>query len=198
MSIRKARSADTKDRILQAARRLFCDEGFERTTIRAVASEANIDPSMVMRYFESKDGLFDAVSACSVDLRLPDITAMPRDEVGERLVRHFLTRWADVRDDGVLVLLRTASSNEAARENMLQVFRDQVLPMVARIVADPREAAVRAEMMGSQLLGLAFCRFVLESPVLGGGDTELIIRCIGKAIQSHLFDEMPAGRLEIA
>ncbi|MDT5208004.1 MAG: hypothetical protein QOF67_419, partial [Mycobacterium sp.] len=46
--------------ILAAARQRFAESGFERATIRAIAADANIDPSMVMRYFGSKDQLFAA------------------------------------------------------------------------------------------------------------------------------------------
>ena len=64
------RSGPTRAAILAAARRRFSDDGFERTTVRAVAGDAGVDPSMVMRYFENKDGLFNA--AIAVDLQLPD------------------------------------------------------------------------------------------------------------------------------
>jgi hypothetical protein len=53
-------------------------QGYERTTIRQVATDANIDPSMVMRYYGSKDGLF---AAAVDDLELPDLSAVPTDEV---------------------------------------------------------------------------------------------------------------------
>jgi AcrR family transcriptional regulator len=85
---RHRRSDQTKARILKAARRLFSAEGYERSTIRAVAADADIDPSMVMRYFTSKEGLFAA--AASFDLDLPDLTGVPRSERGRRLAEHYL------------------------------------------------------------------------------------------------------------
>ena len=45
------RSDRTKAAILQAARERLAAHGYDRTTIRAVAADAGIDPSMVMRYF---------------------------------------------------------------------------------------------------------------------------------------------------
>ena len=55
--------------ILAAARERFAESGFERATIRAIAADANIDPSMVMRYFGNKDQLFAA--AADFDLQFP-------------------------------------------------------------------------------------------------------------------------------
>src|SRR6476659_2595883 len=69
------RSDRTKSAILKAARERLAAHGYDRTTIRAVAADAGIDPSMVMRYFGNKAQLFDA--ALGIDLRLPDLTGIP-------------------------------------------------------------------------------------------------------------------------
>jgi AcrR family transcriptional regulator len=182
MAAARIRSDETRERIARAARRLFAEHGYERTTIRAVAGEAGIDPSMVMRYFGSKEGLFAAVS--SFDLRLPDLAALPREAVGRALVRHFLARW-EQGDDGLVVLLRAASSNEEARARMREIFASQVLPRIAGIAED--EAALRAELIASQILGLAFCRFVLRLPHLSGPDAEAVVERVGSVVQFHLF-----------
>ena len=65
-------SQQTKAVILAAARERFAESGFERATIRAIAADANIDPSMVMRYFGNKDQLFAA--AADFDLQIPDLS----------------------------------------------------------------------------------------------------------------------------
>ena len=75
------RSDRTKSAILRAARERLAAQGYDRTTIRAVAADAGIDPSMVMRYFGSKAQLFDA--ALDIDLRLPDLTGVPLDQLPE-------------------------------------------------------------------------------------------------------------------
>src|SRR5581483_1862790 len=54
------RSEGTRRAILGAARATFAERGYERATIRAVAARAGVDASMVMRYFQSKAGLFTA------------------------------------------------------------------------------------------------------------------------------------------
>ena len=76
---------ETKAVILAAARQRFAESGFERATIRAIAADANIDPSMVMRYFGSKDQLFAA--AADFDLQIPDLSDVERDQLGARLGR---------------------------------------------------------------------------------------------------------------
>src|ERR1700734_2791698 len=85
------RSEGTRRAILGAARATFAARGYEQTTIRAVAAQAGVDASMVMRYFGSKAGLFTA--AVTMDLDIPDLRSVPADGRGELLVRLFVPRW---------------------------------------------------------------------------------------------------------
>src|ERR1044072_7109310 len=96
-------SAETKAVILAAAKQRFAESGYERATIRAIAAGANIDPSMVMRYFGDKDQLFAA--ATDFDLDLPDFSAAERDRLGAQLVTYFMERWE--RDEALVVLLQS-------------------------------------------------------------------------------------------
>ncbi|MEV6325670.1 TetR family transcriptional regulator [Nocardia sp. NPDC051787] len=89
------RSDATRAAILAAARARFAAEGFRKATIRAIAADAAIDPSMVMRYFGSKDGLFAA--AVDIDLDLPDLSSAEPDALGELLVRRFFAIWRNSR-----------------------------------------------------------------------------------------------------
>lgn len=50
-----------RERLLEAAIRLFGRDGFDATSVRAVADEAGVSWGLVRFYFESKDGLRDAV-----------------------------------------------------------------------------------------------------------------------------------------
>src|SRR5215475_2733467 len=111
---KQRRSDTTRARIIDAARERFRKEGYERATIRKVARDAKIDPALVMRYFESKRGLFDA--AMTVELRLPDLSSHPRHKLGEALIRHFLIRWEEPDYDSLQLILRSSASNEESAE----------------------------------------------------------------------------------
>jgi DNA-binding transcriptional regulator YbjK len=72
------RSEGTRRAILGAARAMFAARGYELTTIRAVAARAGVDASMVMRYFQSKAGLFAA--AVTTDPEVPDLRSVPASD----------------------------------------------------------------------------------------------------------------------
>src|SRR5581483_10033478 len=55
--------ASTKDRILDAAERLFGARGFEATPLRAITAEAGVNLAAVNYHFQSKEALIRAVIA---------------------------------------------------------------------------------------------------------------------------------------
>jgi AcrR family transcriptional regulator len=185
---RPRKSDTTRARIIEAARERFRKEGFERTTIRKVAGDAKIDPSMVMRYFESKRGLFGA--AMTVELRIPDLTHHPRDRLGEALVSHFLNRWEESNDDSLQLLLRSTASDEDAAERARAIFRDQIITMVSRLRGEADSGEVAA-LIGTQMIGLAYARYILKLPPLLAMPRQTIVRVIGATIQRYLTDPLP-------
>jgi AcrR family transcriptional regulator len=177
------RSDRTRAAILDAARERFAADGYERATIRAIAADARIDPAMVMRYYGSKEKLFAA--AAEFDLRLPDLSAVPRDEIGAALVRHFLDRWEG--DETLMALLRVGVTNEAAAERMRQIFAGQLAPVIASLAGGTTEAPVRAGLAASQILGLALCRYVLAFPPVAAMSTDDIVTWLAPTIQRYVI-----------
>lgn len=173
-------SEETKALILAAARDRFAESGYQAATIRAIAADARIDPSMVMRYFGSKDQLFAA--ATEFDLQFPDLSDVPRPELGAALVAAFLRRWT--QDDGLIVLLRSATTNEEAAERMRGIFAQQLLPAIARL--RPVDAQRCAGLIGTQVLGMALCRFVLKLPPVVAMTDEDLVHWFGPTLQRYV------------
>ena len=166
--------------ILAAAKQRFAESGYERATIRAIAADANIDPSMVMRYFGSKEQLFAA--AADFDLQLPDLSGVERERLGDRLVAHFLDRWE--RDEALVVLLRSSTTNDEAAQRMRKIFSTQLRPVIAQI--DPADAPRRAGLVATQVLGLALCRYVLRLPPVVAMSHDEVVASLGPTIQRYL------------
>jgi len=181
--VAKARRSDaTRAAILTAARERFAADGYERATIRAIAADARIDPSMVMRYYGNKEKLFAA--AAEFDLRLPDLTSVPREEIGARLTGHLVDRWE--HDDTLMALLRAAVTNQAAAERMRELFAAQLGPAVAALVTDPAEVPVRAGLVATQTLGFALTRYVLRLPPVVALDRDAVVTWLGPTLQRYL------------
>ena len=126
-------------------------------------------------------------AAAEFDLRLPDLSVLPRSAVGSALVEHFLDRWEG--DETLMALLRTAVTNEAAAARMQAIFATQLAPLIARLCGEPRgAAAARAGLIATQILGFALCRYVLKLPPVVGLKRVEIVRRIGATVQAYLFE----------
>jgi AcrR family transcriptional regulator len=183
MGTEKPRRSDaTRAAILVAARERFAADGYERATIRAIAADAGIDPAMVMRYYGNKEKLF--ATAAEFDLRLPDLTAVPAGEVGAVLARHFMSRWEG--DETMMALLRAGVTNPAVAERVRGIFAGQLGAVVAKLCPSADDAAMRAGLVASQVLGFALCRYVLEFPPVVGMSVDEVVQWLGPTLQRYL------------
>jgi AcrR family transcriptional regulator len=177
----------TKAAILAAARERFATSGYEAATIRAIAADAGIDPSMVMRYFGTKEQLFAA--AAEFDLRFPDLSDVPPSKLGVAMVSHFLDRWE--ADDALVVLLRSATTNADAAQRMADIFAGQLLPAIAKLV--PGDAPRWAGIIATQVLGMALCRFVLRIPPVAAMSRAELIAWLAPTLQRYALGDVRPG-----
>ena len=162
---------------------MFAARGFEQTTIRAIAAEADVDASMVMRYFGSKAGLFTA--AVTMDLQVPDLRSVPASGRGELLVRHFISRWeAPPSDDEMIALLRTAATSETVAGQLQEVFGQLVTKPLADL--GDAQAAERGTFIAAQLLGVALCRYILHLEPLASMPSEDVVAAVAPSVQRYL------------
>ena len=193
---RRPGEPDTRERIAEAARRLFAERGFDRTSIRAVAAEAGVDPALVHHYFGTKQRLFleavdfpiDAVRSLEL-LSVDDV-----DGVGERLVRFALQLWDDpVVLPRLLGVLRSAVTDaEAARMLAVLFTRQGPVQLVRGLGSDQPD--LRAELVGTQLVGLAVARHVLRVEPLASADHETIVAAVGPTMQRYLVGDLGTAR----
>ena len=182
----KRKSDITKEGILQAAKEHFSLHGYGNATIRGIAASANIDPTMVMRYFGNKEKLFAA--AAEFDLRLPDLSELPKQQIGPALVEHFLNRWEE--DEALVILLRSAVTHKDAADRIKQIFATQVTAMVAKLRNEPKPlASKRAGLLVTQMLGVALCRYVLKLPPVVNLSREELIEHVGQTVNEYLLGD---------
>jgi AcrR family transcriptional regulator len=66
----------TREKVLQAAKRLFIDRGYDAATIRDIAQEAGMSTGAVFANFTDKNDLFHAVMAADMDRQLKQLDAL--------------------------------------------------------------------------------------------------------------------------
>jgi AcrR family transcriptional regulator len=183
---REERRRRTEACILQEARRLFAEEGFERATIRAVAGRTGVDPALVMQYFGSKEGLFAA--AMKGAHGGGTARTAPRDEIPSAVLQDVLAKFEDTDDrEAAVTLLRNFLTHPEAN----RIMRDEVLCALitdlARTIGGP-DAEVRAALLMSSVFGMALARYVLELPGLAGASRTDVERLLRPALQAIVGD----------
>jgi AcrR family transcriptional regulator len=175
---RAERRRRTERRILESARKLFAELGFERTTIRAVAGAAEVDPALVMQYFGSKQGLFsEAVRVAPAPVAHGD----PEDLV-EQLVDSLGLKMGELPHES-LAMMRSMLTHPEAASSAREVLSRQIAQVAESIPAE--DARLRAALVTTIMLGITVGHQLLELDELKAvphGDIARVIRPALKAI----------------
>lgn len=185
---RRPGSADTRAVILSAAKAEFAAKGFDRASVRGIARAAEVDPSLVHHYFGSKDDLLLASLDAPFDPRqvIASLTELGVDGLGERIARTFLAVWDDeARRVPFIALFKAAMTNPAAADQLRSgVIRMVLTSVTTAIEAD--DAEIRAQMVVSQMLGMAMARYVLELEPLASASADDVARRLGPTLQRYI------------
>jgi AcrR family transcriptional regulator len=179
--------------LLEAARELFGQKGFERTTIREIGDAAGVDAALIARYFGSKADLYiAAVVAESRD------DQRPREyERLEQMAEALVTR-TDEQGPGPIVqaLIRSDTSEEIRVAARAHLVRRLIEPLVAGMAADGTDRPrLRAELTVSALIGVSLGRSLgwfeelrtVPAPEL----VDLITRALGELAEPGEEDGAP-------
>ncbi|SMQ18010.1 transcriptional regulator, TetR family [Streptomyces sp. Ag82_O1-12] len=187
----RTEAADTRDRILSAARDEFSERGYEKTSVRGIAKSAGVDPALVHHYFGTKEQVFEAAITLSFGPALQAPKAIeegPLDGVGERLARFFFGIWENPATRApLLAIVRSALTNDTAAAVFRRIIATQVLRRIAVRLELP-DAELRAELAAAQLVGTAILRYVLKIEPLASADPEQVIARLAPVVQGHLTD----------
>ena len=189
--------SSAREAILTAARESFLAQGYEGTTIRAVARTAGVDPALVSYYFGSKGDLFGAAVNLRVRASEEIAAAVSGDlrSAGPRLVRLSLTAWDDAADGATFrTLLRWMATDVSAPEAIQTYATEQIAVPMAEALKQSGlpevSARERATLAGSQLVGLAMIRYVLRLDPIASASVEHLVEVVGPTIQHYLTDPL--------
>mgnify|MGYP001450519031 CR=1 FL=1 len=89
-------SHSTEGIILEAAKKIFVEYGYDGARMQQIADEAGINKALLHYYFRSKDNLFDYIFDKSFREFLPDIsTIMMSDLSFEEKIKKFVSHYID-------------------------------------------------------------------------------------------------------
>ena len=221
-----------RDDIIRAARETFAGQGYDGTSLRAVARAAGVDAALIHHYFEGKAGLFMAAMALPIDPHPVQLdaaegalgaavsgaaesgaalstsavsgaavsgaaiagAAIPRAPVpGAAVVEGFLTMWDLAEGTGssfVSCVGAMAASSDVA-DAMREFVRARVWQLMTPVEGENEETSdARRARVASQLMGLAYTRYVLVVPPISTASPAEIGHWVGPTLERYGGDDL--------
>jgi AcrR family transcriptional regulator len=146
---RKRDAHASRARILEAAQRAFAETGYSDTGIRDIAKLADTSSTLLLRYFGSKAGLFEAALTAAVPVET--VLAHPRERFGEGLAASLLDPGNAIRPPLMIAL---ASGDAEAASIAARVMEERSIAPLAQWLggADGRARALEIAMLATGLV----------------------------------------------
>lgn len=181
----------SRDAVLSAAKQRFATEGYEKTTLRAIANDAHVDPSMVLYLFGSKEELFRESLRLILDpeVLVAALTGATDDDpdIGTRMVRTYLRIW-ETPDTAASMraMLQSATSNADANDAFRGFMQNYVLTAVSGVLGGGEQARLRAMLAASNLVGTAMLRYIIQVPPLAALSADEVVTLIAPTVTRYL------------
>ncbi|GAB2449523.1 TetR family transcriptional regulator [Nocardia tengchongensis] len=176
---------------MDTARRAFAETGYEKATVRGIASAASVDPALIRHYFGTKADLFRAAMGwpfepAEVAARL---TAGDPAGLGERLTRFFFEAWEQPRTQApLLAIMRGAATHDESAALVREFLEQQLYAQLTTALPGP-DAALRLNLAMGQLLGIAYLRHILRVEPLASEPVDNLVARVSPVITGHLTPE---------
>jgi len=179
---RRRDSAGSRQALLDAARTLFNERGFDRTTIRDIGELAGLDPTLIARYFGSKSGLYLAILRTDFAAEESD---SPRDLFDPERMIELLDRVQRRGPGPVISSALRADGDPSVHDEALLAFTERLVdPLVRRLDAGQAVGSLEsgrapdtrllAELVAAAFVGIAVGRHADAFPTLSAASAEQI------------------------
>lgn len=194
---RRAGDSGTREAILDAARREFGEHGYNAATIRGIAAVAEVNPALVHHFYGSKEQLFAAA------MRLPVVPSQvigllsgeSPDHLGEALIRSLLAVWEVPEVQAAFIgLLRSAATSDQGMAMLREFVTGTILAALTQVAGasgqDEDSRRYRASLVASQVVGLAFTRYLLRLEPIASASAGDLVAAIGPVMQRYLTGDL--------
>ena len=194
---RRPGNPETRESLVDAARVLFAEQGYDATSVRAVAGAAGVDAAMVNHYFGGKEGLFREVMALPVDptaIASELLEGLTAENLPGRVSGLVVTVWEGPQTRPAMVTMLRRALSDPSQTSLLREFMTGgvLAPVAAHLAqAHPEDAAVRTALVASQMIGLMTARHIVRIPALTELNTTQLAALIESMIGQTLDGALP-------
>ncbi|GAA1375907.1 TetR/AcrR family transcriptional regulator [Streptomyces beijiangensis] len=182
----------TRQLLIEVAQQEVFDRGYHGASLRSIARRAGVDPSLVRHYFGSKEKLLLQAVQVRTDPRelAAEVLRGTPGGVGRRLVKFMLAFWEGPSAAESLVRLSASLNSGEVADLTKDAFIGPLFGTIAQEIS-PDQPELRAALAASQVLALAYSRYLLDDPALAGAGHQDLARIVGRAVQQYLTEPLP-------
>lgn len=182
----------TREAILAAATSQFADQGYDRASLRAIAAAAGVDHKLIGHFFGTKQRLF--IAAVGLPLNpaeiLPAVLAGDRDALGQRLAAQLLALLEQPEFHQRMTGVIRAAATEPQLARMMREFLGRELFGPAAELLHADDGPFRANLAGSQLVGLIMTRYIIKIEPLATMPPATVAAAIAPTLQHYLVGQL--------
>ncbi len=186
-------TSDTRERILTSARELFARNGIDKTSIRAIAAAADVDPALVHHYYGTKTQLFAAAIHIPIDPMqiITRLQQIPVEDIGYTLPSLLLPLWDSEMGKGLLATMRSILGGNDT--SLIRSFLQEIIAkeVGSRVDNPPGSGPIRVQFVASQLVGVLMARYILELEPFKSLPVDQIAETIAPNLQRYLTGDLP-------
>lgn len=131
---------NTEEKILEAARQVFLEKGFDGTRMQEIADKANINKAMLHYYFRKKDKLFEKVFEDAFKRFIPQVgQIMLSDDDLIIKIKFFISTYIDLLLDNQflpLFIMKEITRNPKIIENLITIKFSEVIEAFQYFIDD--------------------------------------------------------------
>ncbi|MBG0739265.1 TetR family transcriptional regulator [Paeniglutamicibacter antarcticus] len=191
---RRRGTGNSRATILDSARKLFAEQGYDATSMRAIARDAGVDSALVHHYFRDKDELFVSCIELPADPEsvLAAVARTVPEVRGETLLRAVLGLWESSAQPALIALLRGAVSSAPNAELLRQVLTKRIIAaLLTDLAGNAADRQLRGALAASALIGLLMTRYILKLEPLVSASGEEVISLLAPTLQHYLTGNFP-------
>jgi AcrR family transcriptional regulator len=171
----------SREALLDAARALFDERGYDRATTREIGERAGVDPALIARYFGGKEGLYLATIAEGPVGATGELDFEPR-----ALVAQLLEHWDERGHSPISRALASPTLTDEVREQVRAVIDSRLIdPLAAELAARGVTAPVlRAELLVAVTLGVAVSRSNGTLATLASAPADQVLKALSPLVDA--------------
>lgn len=185
---RRPGQSKSRQQILLAAQKLIANKGYDRTTMRDVATLAGVDPALIVYFFKTKQQLFIEAILPVYEPRqdVPKLLSGDKSTLGRRLATYLVNYLENPKSRNVVIsLVRASLSEPEAAKIFKKLFVDRTGDMLAGVEGIDRPE-LRANLAGTQYMGLVLLRYIMKIEPLASASKEAMVDYIAPTLQRYI------------